>query len=529
MALCWLYVFPYVEALNNPNERTRVMQARAIVEYGQLAIGRVVRDPGGGWRAVDLYGGNHPYDAARGMGFVEDVGLVCTDAAERPPGCAGRIYPAKSPGTTLIGVPVLSAMSALGLVPAGKAGEARATWILRYGAVAPLMLAALWLLGWLLRQAGVSERIATGSVLTAGLGTSIFPYAISAVGHALAGAALLAGIAALIRARRGPHTLGWALAGGWLTASAVLFEYHAAVAAACVAVWVVASPERRRLLPGFAASAALAAVILGTLHQAQFGSPLETGHMHLMSASNRTAQAGGFLGIDGVYPRSFAAHLFDPYVGLVTLMPWLGIAGAVGFGVLVRREVTGLGRGAQRALAAIPLVYLLFVTCLGQWRNMNGWSIGPRYLVPCMLPLALCAGVGWERISRSHPRLGVLTAGLAVAGIGIVTALTVSFPAPPAQLISPFGELAVPLLRDGWFVPNAGDLLGLGAAALVPLWLMIGGAMVWLLVGPERRWGAIAGAAGLALVWWAALGAISPSDDAVVAAIQASCRALLGG
>jgi hypothetical protein len=112
--------------------------------------------------------------------------------------------------------------------------------------------------------------------------------------------------------------------------------------------------------------------------------------------------------------------------------------------------------GLLRALAVIPLLYLIFVSSLGQWQTMNGWSFGPRYLVPALMPLALVAAIGWRAATGPllPATLGRLIAGLAAASILIVTLATGAVPSPPDSARNLFGELALPLWLDG-FTPRA--------------------------------------------------------------------------
>ncbi len=477
VATIWLSLFPYSALLNNPNERTRVLQARALVERGSLAIGDTFRDRRGLLLVRDPYGNISPYP------FVNDLALVCTDPTQSPPDCEGKLYPAKAPGAALLGVPALALARAAGLVPDGPRGEAAATWVLRYGGVALPMLLALAALSSLLGRAGLPPPLRRRVVLAAGLGTTLFPYAISFTGHATASGALLGGVFLLERARRqrGARGLAWASLGGHVTAWAVLFEYHAAIAVAVVGAWVLLSRDRGRLVPGFALGALGALAIHFAAHEAMFGSPLKTGHFFLLSAHNRAGQAHGFMGIDGLHAWALHGNLFDPYVGLVPLMPWLAVGFLAGAPSLLRRGAGTLPVGLGRTLVAIPLVYLLFVSTLGNWRVMNGWSIGPRYLVPALLPTAFVAGVGWLRLTR-WPLASRALAGLAAASVVVVWAITATFPSPPPTARNPFAELALPLLSQGYGVRNV--LQGVGGVGLWFLGALAAVAAAWIALGP---------------------------------------------
>ena len=201
-------------------------------------------------------------------------------------------------------------------------------------------------------------------------------------------------------------------------------------------------------------------------------------------------------------------------------MPWLVWGGLAGIGPMLRGRLGSLPPGATRTLAVIVLGYLVFVCLLQQWRTMNGWSIGPRYLVPAMLPLAFVAGVGWQRLATWKAWLGSLTAGLAAAAMGAVAMVTAAYPSPPAELANPLSELALPLLADGFGVRNAGGWLGLGAGILVPFGLLVCLAMVWVLwplqTGSFRQNLRRAGLAlAVALIWLGWLALVRPTSEAV--------------
>lgn len=480
IATCWLYLFPYSAGLNNPNERTRVLQARALVQFGQLNIGEAFRNRWGGIRIRDLYGRVH------GGTFVNDVGITCTNPNKKPPHCAGKIYPAKGPGLALLGVPALALARAVGFVPDGPAYEDRATWVVRYGAVGLLMFLALIVFGRLLREGGVARPMRARILLGTALGTSIFPYSISFVGHALAGGVILIGLYLLHRsAVRG----GWggfllAVVGGHAVAWAELMEYHAIAAIAVVSLWVVLSRARWRLLPGYVVGSGAALGLFMYLHKLMFHHPLKTGHFALMTAHNRTLQSKGFLGMQGFYWKAIVFNLFDPYMGLLCLMPWVLVGLFVGWPLLFRKRQGALPLGLTRTIAAIPIAYLLFIALFENWRSMNGWSYGPRYLTPSMLCMACVAGFGWNHLVKHHRHLQRLFAGLVAASVVITAAVTMVYPSPPDRLRNPFGEFAVPLLLDGWSSRNL--LMFLGPFSLVLFGVLIAVACVWILWGRQE-------------------------------------------
>lgn len=545
VACIGLFIFPYSQALNNPNERTRVLQARAIVDRAELHIGERLRvNDRRKFIVEDLYGAKH-----RGL-FVNDVALVCYDEEREPPLCAGAIYPAKAPGAAMVGVPALLLADSLGLVAEGPAGEEMATWVMRYGGIGLLMMLALWVLNQLLMRGGVSARMRPRMVIATALGTTILPYGITFVGHALAGAVLLAGAWLVVVASEAQRRRRWALgaAAGLVTSWAVLFEYHAAIACVVIGFWVLLSERTRSLTLSFGAGAAAGAGLHAYLHWHMFNSALKTGHFFLASAHNRQGQSGGFMGIDGLHWEAFEAAMVDPYMGLIPLMPWLAVGFIAGVPRLFRAPLGSLPVGFGRAIAMIPLVYLVFMATLGNYRVMNGWGIGPRYLVPAMLPLGFVACVGWFWLAQRRQVFGRMMAGLAAASVVMVIAVTAVYPSPPPGASNTFGELAVPLLTDGYGVRNVlmswGSsslwvLLALGLAAAG--WVAFGGFDESAVKEPspslpdaapkstmsgwlQNRWLLWATAAAMAALWLWGMGTWRPTKPASVLKAQSFAK-----
>jgi hypothetical protein len=368
-----------------------------------------------------------------------------------------------------LGVPSLALAFQLGWLKEGRAGERAATWIVRvFGVMLPMLLALMLLLA-MLKELGVSDHLRVVAALATALGTSIFPYAISFVGHALSGAALLSAIYLLHRAGHSARHWLYSIVGGLAAAGAVLFEYHSVVGTLCIAAWLVIDRDLRRVIPGFVLGALIAFGIHSAIHIPMFGSPFRTGHHFLSTAHNLSVQGHGFLGISGFHPKALLSFLFDPYLGFLALMPWLLVGSIAGIVYALRGKLSAGNLSTQRCAAAVVIVYLLFVCTLEEWRAMNGWSIGPRFLTPAMLPMALLAGVGWQHLHSKGTLIRGIGAGLAVASILIVGALTISFASPPNVFRNPFAEMALPLLLDGFAVHNLGSMLGLGAWSLLAL------------------------------------------------------------
>jgi hypothetical protein len=497
IGLLFVVVFPYSARLNNPNERTRVLQTWAIVEHGQLHIGETQRDR----RKRVIFKDVHGNRSRRP--FVNDIALVCDDPSKEPPRCVGKIYPAKPPGVTLLGIPALWLARTVKFIedpPVGEPGvtprqmhrakrswqkivEAKSTWVLRYGGVViPLLLSLLAFVA-LLRRAGLSPGVTRFCLWTTALGTTLLPYGLIFVGHALAGAALLAAYVLLSGAHKFKKPTLVALCGGLLAGWSVLLEYQAVAPLLGLCFWVVLTERGRRTIVGFSAGSGLALALFAWIHNAMFNSPLKTGHFFLTTAHNREGQSSGFLGVDGLHAGSLGDHLFDPYMGLAPLMPWLFVGFFAGVWALLRSTHHTLNRSDARVLVAMPLLSLLFVSTLGNWRVMNGWSIGPRYLLTVIVPMAAVASVGWAWLMSKHRAVVPLCGGLALASIAIIVTMTITFPSPTNAILSPFGELSLPLLSEGIGVKNIFMSLSessiwwvaglFGAAAMWSLWIFI--------------------------------------------------------
>ena len=475
---CWLWIFPYSQTLNNPNERTRVLQARALVESGSLHIGRIERR-GRRLVSIDTYGDMHRYDARRGVAFVNDVALVCDEPLQSPPNCVGTIYPAKPPGAALLGVPALFLAERLGWVETGSAGEPQATWVVRYGGVLPLIGFGLWALMYLLARSGAPSGLRRCLLLCTALGTGIMPYGLMAVGHAAAGAALLGSLALLVMAdtvQQKPGAGSLTVVAGHIAGWAVLLEYHSAIGVLALTLWILFARRegplnRATSVTAFGVGGAAAAAVFGLIHHSAFGAPWKTGHAYLMSSHNRASQADGFLGMDGFHLDALMDHLMNPYMGLAPMMSWL-LLGLLLSPVFIWVRSRPLPKGYS-AMMGVACLYLLFVSSLGQWKTMNGWSIGPRYLAPAMFPMAYLAGLIWVFAKERSRLFSALFVGTAAASIVMVGLTVAAYPSPPNSVLNTFSELVLPILDAGYGVRTFGAILQLGPPALAPFFIML--------------------------------------------------------
>src|SRR3954468_14285366 len=228
VTLAYLYVFPYFERINNPNENVRIWAARAIVEHHVLNIDQLSRE----W------------------GYVNDKATT-----------GAHLYSSKAPGTTFLGVPVLFAETYLhrltGLAPPTK--RQVTLWLRVFWVELPMSLFFFFF-------ARFVERVTRSPVardllvVGLGLGTLLYAYGVMFVGHAQAAALAFGGYMllsgafagepddtsssdALATEREATTTqLRW---GGFLIAAAVIFEYQALLVAAALSVYAATRYRRR--------------------------------------------------------------------------------------------------------------------------------------------------------------------------------------------------------------------------------------------------------------------------------------------
>lgn len=447
VTLAYVVVFPYFPRLNNPNENVRVWATRAVVAHGTFAIDQVERE----W------------------------GEVSDRAAH-----AGHRYSGKAPGTSLLGVPVLAAQTALWRAAGqGPPSKTATIWALRVLTVAvPLSL-------FLLAFGRAVER-ETGSpwardLLTVGLGlgTLLYPYGLLFVGHAQSAAAAFGGFLCVREAGRRERPARWLATGGLLAGAAVVFEYQALLAAVVVAVFAVVAQRRRAL--AFVAGAAIPALALGAYHTALFGSPWRTPLAYVDDPIFRMYHEQGFLGFSRLRPGVLASALFSADYGLFVFSPLL----AAGLG----SACAALRWGPRREAAVVVAVtgaMLLFLCGMSNWRG--GWCAGgPRYVAAVAPFLTWGVALAWRRFWGARRAAGVALAGLALASVALCGIAGATFPHYPVQFDNPVFDVSLRLLGEGYAPRGLGTALGLpGALALAP-WVLVAAGASALALGVRRR------------------------------------------
>jgi len=444
VCFAYLFVFPYFERINNPNENVRIWATRAIVEHHVLNIDQVTRE----W------------------GYVNDKATI-----------GGHLYSSKAPGTSFLGVPVLwvqTQLHHLARMPSPSKREAT-MWLRVFSVELPMCLFLFFFARYVERVSG-SPAARDLLVVGLGAGTMLYPYGVLFVGHAqaaalaFAGYMLLAGEQRLDRDRVGspppapapsPATLAWA---GALAALSVVFEYQALLVCAAVAAYGLYR-HRWSSVPFFAGAGVVAA-LLGLYHTVLFGRPWRFPYAYLENPEFlRHHHSAGFHGLALPKLGAMGSALFSADYGLFIFSPVLAL------GVLCAIIVTLRGDRLEGALfLVVTAVMLLFLGGMTNWRA--GWCVGPRYIAT-VAPF-LIAGIAhaW-RLVRARFALSVTAAGLILASVLMNAVSAAVYPHYPTDFDNPVFDLALPLLNAG-FVPYSLGLLVLpGLWSLAPLALAL--------------------------------------------------------
>ena len=451
MVAVYVLAFPYQPGLRSPNELCRLMQTRAIVDFGDLDVNR----------AMQVYGP------------VGDLAIY-----------RGRYYPSKAPLMSFAAVPVYAGLRAmLGGKPKDVSELTLVYFCRLLLTVLPTLFVLLFVRRFLLAYASPASTDAI--TITYALGTLAFSYSELFMSHQPSATLLFGAFYGIWRWTRGEWAEARLVICGALASAAIVAEYTSAIGVLGLALFGILSLrlERQSLrtsvrAAGFFVGGAIPLMLLLTwYHSRAFGGPLESGYRHLADVGYQPWHEGGFLGVGLPQPRAFLLSFFSPLRGLFTLSPALLLA-IPGLVVLFRRARTELGLWPVAwTTLAIALGYVYFTSSFSyeSW----GWTTGPRHLtalVPfLLLPCALMV---------DHLRTTVLGAscGVLLAGSVVITSALTFVNYIPDDVSNASVALAIPLTAAGDLTPSLLCAVGIpNPAAGTVLWGLIGVVVVWLL------------------------------------------------
>jgi hypothetical protein len=451
VVVVYVLAFPYHPGLRSPNELCRLMQTRAIVDFGDLDLNRTMQ----------VYGP------------VGDLAVY-----------RGRYFPSKAPLMSFAAVPVYVGLrAALGKTPRAVPELTLVYFARLLLTVLPTLLALLWIRRFLLTYA--SPAAADAITLTYALGTLGFSYSLLFMSHQPSAVLLFGAFYGLWRWGRDEWSDVGLLLCGAVASASVLAEYTAAIGVLGLGLFGVLTLRQRHASPiAFVRASALfvcgalpLTLLLMWYHTRAFGGPLESGYRHLADVAYQPWHEGGFLGVGLPQPRAFFLSFFSPLRGLFVLSPGLLLAGPGILFLFRRTRSEGELRPVAWTIVAIALGYAYFISAFSyeSW----GWTTGPRHLTPLVPFLLLPAALALE--SARATWLRGPCAVLLGASIFVTSALTfVNY--IPDDVSNAVAALAVPLTRSGDLAPSFLCALGLAnPAAGAILWLGVAAGVAWLL------------------------------------------------
>jgi hypothetical protein len=462
-AIPLLLVFPYVAAINNPNENVRTYMTMALVERGTLRIDDIVERQG--WvndmaKVPDRHGPGHHYYSVKAPA-VSFMAL--------PP------YWAFTKVAPRLGHPVPTITSPV----EDRAWWLRtATWVNRLFAVQiPCFLFLVWFERYL-RAFSPDATLRLSAVAAAGLGTNYVAYTLMFASHALYAVAAFASFGITERAWRLSHgdprarRARDAFLAGFFAGLSVLLEYHALPVALIFSGFAIVVFRRPTRALAFIGGGMINAVVMMLFQWRAYGNPLTPGHKMVENQKFAAEHAQGVFGIlapSWENVRNLSTDLGFGFFGTSPFM-WLGLL-AIPFGLFIVSG-TARQRRERRTVTAIWLSAMLSMWLINagaiEWRA--GWTIGPRYLgaaPPFFAFGAVCAleALG-ERDRFARATVRGVAAGLAIASVVSIGLVGLVYNSLPEHITRPFLHFAWPMIRGGFVPHHLGEWFGFTSTAL---------------------------------------------------------------
>lgn len=376
----------------------------------------------------------------------------------------GGIYSNKPPALGLVAYPAYAAARVITGPP--SRANLRVSWTaMRWlGATLPAIV-----LGFLFLRREGSEPVAVALLL---FGTPVIIYGTLLFTHVLAATLLYAAYRLALGPRAGPLAC---LLGGAAAGLATLTEYAAAAGVLVIAVALLIGERGRRLVGFtlFCLGGLPFAAFLGVWNQALFGDPLAMSYGRGRFEAVTHIHGQGLYGVGWPSLSNAAYLLFSPARGLLFYSPLLLLA-------LIPLFRLRAGPDRVRRVARAAIVALLVAVLAGYGSVDGGWCAGARFLV-VIVPFLVEALAEAPHLLRWRAVTGALL-GISVV-LCVAPALSFSF--APNAIRCPHPAFWGKFLREGWFVPTAGSLVGLGSGLLAvsPALLAVALAVVVAMLG----------------------------------------------
>lgn len=468
-----LCVFPYLRAVNNPNEFVRVFTAISIVENHTFSIDE----------PVSLWG------------WVNDMARVPSKEDGTP-----HYFMVKAPGVVYASLPgyfIFSKIVApltgheyptLSTPPEERLWWLRmSTWSLRiFTGGIPCFLFLLWFEKYL-RDFTPDPMIRFAAVAACGLGTNFLAYVHMFASHSQYAAIAFLAFATIEREKRlsrgDPKIRRWTRAAlaGFCTSACVALEYQSLFLAVILSVYGLTVFWRPTRFLAFAAGGLLNIPPVMYFHWKAYGNPFTPGHQMLETAHFAAEHKQGLWGILWPTWEHVRALAVDPGFGFFGMSPfmWLGLI-AIPLLILSPMGPPSL----RRSLRASTFVWALGCTALicvnagfVEWRA--GWTVGPRYLVVWAPFFAFGAACAMERIAGSStPRRAIvrgLGGGLALASVITIGTVSLVFDTLPENIARPLAQFSIPMMITGFVPHHIGEWFGWESTTL---WYIVCAAML---------------------------------------------------
>ncbi len=358
-------------------------------------------------------------------------------------------YSNKAPGTAILAAPFYAVTRIF--IGAPDASNIRISWFVMRFAVStlPLFLLAFWLYR---REA---DAFSLAILLFA---TPIFVYSILFFSHVLVAVLIYLAFRLLYDKEFTPKRN--CLSAGILSGFAVISEFPAvfAVIVFGIGLFFTDKRERNNRVLAFALGGFPFLLFLLIYNYSLFGSPFSFSYAHESFPEWAEVAGQGVFGINIPTPSNFFLLLFSPSRGLFFFAPVLILAVITFFNSPERKS---LRHKIKIAAVAVSILILC-----GHGAAHGGWAFGARYLV-FIIPLLLDSFFDGETDKFPSLWRGILfTISLFLC---TVPALTFMF-APP-EFTFPHNNFWIPfLIREHWFTPTLGDVLGIpnGIWAILP-------------------------------------------------------------